>query len=460
MRRLIVLAMFLAACGDHGVAKTHPLWSDGTYLRDDQDRIALLRGVNARVDGVFDVTFADGRTALEPIPPLTPDDCHHMRAIGLDLLRLPINWSAIEPARGSFDDAYLARVDAAVQCAGAAGVYVLIDLHQDAYSKEIGEDGAPLWAIQPAPPTLLEGPLTDLGTRRLSAPVQQAFTTFFAVGDASGLQADYAEMLRHVAARWADDPAVVGFELYNEPDTGAEELDPFQASAARAVRDAAPDKLVFFEPPTLRNLTDFVPKAKAPFTVDGAVYAPHIYTYVFQPDPTAFDHATAAELEPSVMAARGEAAAWKTPLFIGEFGVGPGDAQHDLWMQTEQQLADRYFASNAFWVWKEESQGGWGLYDHDATTGAWTERPQVLGWLSRVHAARLAGTPTSVESTAAGDAIHVEGAGDGEQIFYVPARMAAAFRVRCNGADVAAPRDPDTGLVTLRCAGTLDVGNP
>ena len=45
------------------------------------------------------------------------------------------------------------------------GIYVLLDLHQDAWSKEIGEDGAPLWAISPAPEMLLSGPLTDLGTR-------------------------------------------------------------------------------------------------------------------------------------------------------------------------------------------------------------------------------------------------------------------------------------------------------
>jgi hypothetical protein len=129
-------------------------------------------------------------------------------------------------------------------------------------------------------------------------------------------------------------------------------------------------------------------------------------------------------------------------------------------MQTEQQLADRYLASNAFWVWKEESQASWGVFDHDAQTDTWTERPQVVAWLSRVHAARIAGTPTSVESSAAGDAIHVTGAGDGESVFYVPERFASVFHARCNGAEVAATRDPTTGLVPIRCAGAIDVGNP
>jgi len=456
------LVAALAGCGGGSAPHTHPLWADGADLRDADGRVVLLRGVNARVDGVFDVTFDDGRTALEPIPALDDGDCTRMRQLGLDLLRLPIDWSGIEPDRGAYDEAYLDRVDAAVQCAARAGLVVVIDLHQDAYSKEIGEDGAPRWAIQPPPTQLLEGPLTDLGDRRLSAQVQDAFATFFATDDPAGLQADYAAMLGHVAARWADDPAVVGFELMNEPDTGAEKLDPFQFAAAAAVKGAAPDKLVFFEPPTLRNLTDFVPKSKVPFPTAGAVYAPHVYTFVFQPDQTAFDTFTPDQLEPSVAAARGEAEAWGTPLFLGEFGVGPGDAQHDLWMATEARLHDRYLASDAFWVWKEQSQGSWGLFDRDDATGAWTERPQVVAWVSRLHAARIGGDPTRVDYDPAAQTLHVElapgSATAAPTLVYVPERLAAGYQVRCDGAAVTAPRDPETGLVSVSCGGMLDVG--
>jgi hypothetical protein len=460
MRAPILCSLgFLAACGADGPAHTHPLWSDGEHLRDDAGRIALLRGVNARVEGVFDVTFADGRTALEPIPALTTADCARMRALGFDLLRLPINWSGIEPTKGTYDEAYLDRVDAAIQCAAGAGLVVLVDLHQDAYSKEIGEDGAPLWAIQPPPTMLLQGPLNDLGDRRLSPQVRGAFDTFFAAGDPQGLRAAFQAMIAHVAARWADDPAVVGFELFNEPDTGAEPLTAFSIAAATAVRAASPDKLVFFEPPTLRNITDFVPESKVRFPVDGAVYAPHVYTYVFQSDPSLIANLTPDELEPSVMAARSEATAWHAPLFIGEFGIGPGDAKHDLWMQTEAQLHDRYLASDAFWVWKEKSQGAWGVYDYAAPTDTWTERPQVVAWISRVHVARLAGTPVSVESSVAGDSIRIETRGaSAPHVVYIPERLAATTTARCDGAVLPITRAAATGLAELTCAGVLEVG--
>ena len=311
----------LVACSSPAPVTT-PLASDGTNLRDSQGRIALLHGVNARIDGVFDVTFDDGRTALETIPALTTDDCARMRELGFDFLRLPINWSAFETTAGSYDDSYLGRVDAAVQCAAGAGIVVMIDLHQDAYSKEIGEDGAPLWAIQPEPTTLLEGPLDDLGTRRTSAQVTAAFDTFFDRGDPAGIRAAFLDVLDRVAAKWATDPAVIGFEIFNEPPVGDSLVTPFSFEAAQRVRAAAPGKLVMFEPSATRNLFDFAPKSADPFPVRDAVYAPHIYTYVFDADSTQLENATADTLEPSVQGARAEATAWNTPLLIGSTASG------------------------------------------------------------------------------------------------------------------------------------------
>lgn len=452
--RAVLLALALAACGGSDApAPTTPFASDGTHLRDDRGRVVLLRGVNARVDGIFDVTFADGRAPLEPVPPLVADDCAQMHAMGLDFLRLPINWSAVEPQRGQYDDAYLDRVDAAVRCAESAQVYVMIDLHQDAYSKEIGEDGAPLWAIQPAPTKLLEGPLNDLGDRRLSAQVTNAFTTFFDQADPAGLQADFEAMLEHVAARFADDPAVIGFELFNEPTVADKDVIAFSTAAAARVRAVAPKKLVMFEPSATRNLFDFVTPSPTAFPVADAVYAPHIYTLIFQNPPDTFEPAV---YEDSVSAARAEATAWKTPLMIGEYGTGPTAKFADAWMHEQAMLHDKYFASDAFWVWKEESQASWGVFDHDATTGAWTPRPQVVAWLARVHAARIAGRDldNAFDPATGTLTLHATATGGVPHVIYVPTTTATAT---CEGA--ALPITGAPGFVELPCDGTLVV-NP
>ena len=88
---------------------------------------------------------------------------------------------------------------------------MIVDFHQDGYSKEIGEDGAPLWAIHPPPDMLLEGPLGgSLSERIVSEQVQRAYTSFFVDDDADTedvrLQAAFAAMARHVATRFADEP--------------------------------------------------------------------------------------------------------------------------------------------------------------------------------------------------------------------------------------------------------------
>jgi endoglycosylceramidase len=458
-----LLALSLAACGSDspGRTPTTPLDSDGTHLRDDRGRITLLHGINARIEGVFDVTFTDGRQRVEDIPTLTDDDCRRMRALGFDLLRLPINWSGVEPERDVFDEAYLGRVDAAVTCAANAGLLVVIDLHEDAYSKEIGEDGAPLWAIVPPPTMLLEGPLTDLGARRTSTQVTLAFESFFADGDPNGLQADFIAMLEHVAARWAEHPAVIGFEIFNEPTVGFSLVDNFNVAAAAAVRAAAPQKLVFFEPSAIRNFADSVPIAQAPFPTDGAVYAPHIYTFVFRADQSAMEALQPADLESSIVQARAEANAWTTPLWIGEYGVGPDQANATLWMDVQQELHDHFLASDAFWLWKEQVQGAWGLYDYDASNGAWTERPEIVHWVSRVRAARIAGTVVENRWDRTTRALHLEvarGSVHGvPHVVYSPEVAAATFAATCNGAPLAGTRDAATGEVELLCDGTLDV---
>lgn len=424
MRRhaLILAATLAAACGDAGPTRVPftPLDSDGVNLRDAEGRAVILRGVNARVAGVFDVTFDDGRTAVEPIPALEAADCARMRELGFNVLRLPINWSGVEPERDQFDTAYLNAVDAAVTCAADAGLFVLIDLHQDAWSKEIGEDGAPLWAIVPAPAMLLEGPLTDLEARRTSEQVVAAFESFFAVGDPTGLQGELIGALAHVAARWADHPAVIGFELFNEPvfgEPGA--LDAFHVAAATRVREVAPRKLVFFEPDAVRNFLDSAPLADAPFPVAGAVYAPHMYT-------------AAENLRTSIDNARAEATSWGTPLFIGEWGTGPGAGATER-LVLEQGLHDEYAVSSAYWLWKEESQGFWGLYER--TAGGWAERPEMIAGLGRPRAERVAGTPSSIVVDDAAGTITVTYAAAvaAPHVFHLPPGLAATGAT-CSGA--------------------------
>lgn len=58
-----------------------------------------------------------------------------MAALGFDVVRLGLNWSSLEPERGVVDQAALARLHETVDWAKAAGLYVVLDMHQDASGK-------------------------------------------------------------------------------------------------------------------------------------------------------------------------------------------------------------------------------------------------------------------------------------------------------------------------------------
>ena len=174
MRLAVLTLATLAACAPAKYTPTFgPVDSDGHDLRDAEGRVKLYRGVNVHIAGIFDVTFADGRAPREPLPGFDASDPADMRARGFNLVRLPINWSAIEPAHGQFADDYLDRVAGIVAWCRAAGVDVLLDLHEDGWSKELCEDGAPLWAVVPPPATLTGGPVPGPdchSTRRRRSP--------------------------------------------------------------------------------------------------------------------------------------------------------------------------------------------------------------------------------------------------------------------------------------------------
>ncbi len=432
------------------------------HLVDEGGRVVVLRGVNARVEGLFDVTFADGRAPLEPIPAFTAEDAEQMRGFGFDSLRLPINWSAIEPTEtGGFDEAYLDRVARVVDDAASAGLLVLLDLHQDAYSKELGEDGAPLWAIVPAPKPgeLLEGPLTDLDARRRSTPVLAAFNTFFGASpDGARLRERFVAMAAHVAARFASHPAVVGLEIFNEPLGSLEALRRFYELAYPAVRAAAPTKIFVFEPDSLiRNNADSWSLADAPLGPMTA-YAPHYYKLAFTGTPAVRQAMTKDKLRPQIESARDEAASWGAALFATEWGYDPAGIRAADYFTWQSELHEQTFSSTAFWLWKEQSQGSWGCHDYDATTGAFTPRDDVKRWLARARARAVAGWPSAQSFDRAAGVYSLTFTADptmkGPTVIAVAPALGAPLELTCDGAPVSATPDAH-GDVALSCgAGT------
>ncbi len=478
MRRSVTLfvAACLAACSaasppadetptrtcDAAKVRGKPLAVRCGDLVDAEGRVRILRGVNARVEGIFDVTFDDGRQALEPIPAFDASDAAQMRAWGFDAVRLPIHWSGIEPTEtGGFDERYLGRIDAFLALAQKEDLMVLLDLHQDAYSKEIGEDGAPRWAIEPPPPAVLGGPLTDLDARRQSKPVLDAFATFFGASPAGErLRGRFVAMARMVAARYASSSSVLGLEIFNEPVTDVAGLGRLDALAYPALRQAAPDKIYAFEPSAVRNFLDQAPAPAAPLGPMSA-YAPHVYTLSFTGTPAQFAAMTKDTLRRSNENARAEADAWDAPLLVGEWGMDPKGARAAEYLAWQAELQDEARASSFFWVWKEDSQGSWGCFDRAASgAAAWAERTALRRALAHVRPMAVAGLPQHFGFDRTKGVFELVFTGDPEvvapHLVSVPEILGAPTAVRCDGAPATYVLEAH-GVVSVKCGESAKV---
>lgn len=362
-------------------------------LKDEFGRELHLRGINARIDGLFDVSFSDGRQSLEPIPAFDESDALAMAAMGFNLLRLPINWSGLEPEEGRFSESYLARIEAVVEACRRAGLYVLVDFHQDAWSKEIGEDGAPLWAILPPPERLLEGPLHDLDERRTSKQVMDAFVSFFTNRDR--LQERFVPAWQKVIGRFAEAPHVIGFEPMNEPvifhhPEGNRLLYAFYDRTAAALRELDTRHTLWLEPDSLRNLELAAPERDVPFADSNVVYSPHLYPMTLRlhdPDAAAWREALTETVDGMV----NEAESWGAALVVGEWGQHPGQPASFPYFGAVLDLFEARSIGHAFWLWKEDSQGSWGFFDRDPAADAWVPRGEGMRQLSRPYAMAVPG---------------------------------------------------------------------
>ena len=369
----------------------------------------------------------------------------------MNALRLPMSWSALEPQPLAYSEDFLQKLASVLDMARRHHFYVVLDMHQDAYSKEIGEDGAPLWAIVPPPAKLLGGPSDDSGASRsrcstrasTSSPTRPRPT-------AARWRTRSSPRSAQIATRVAGDPAVLGFEAFNEPVVlQPDELDAFHALFADGVHAIDRDAPVLFEPVATRNQTDQARIPEAPWDHGPGVYAPHVYTGQFSiPSQNGWESEDPAKLAPSMQAAGAEAAAWGTPLFVGELGCDQSIARGPTWLTAELDLQDAQLASSTAWVWADAGAGTWGLVD---ANGA--ERPATAKALSRSFPRAIAGDLLAIERPAPGR-LHVRyratarTRGLAHEVS-VSTAFVASYAVTCDGAPVTAT--PAPGRATFVC---------
>lgn len=381
------------------------LRAEGGRITDGNGNDVLMRGVN--VNQLVD--FYQPRKDVPATRPLSEQDFADIASYGFDVVRLNLSWSTLEPTRGQLDTAYLGRVKDAVAWAKENGIRVVLDMHQDGWSKAATTDGTvcrpgtdPMWGYDGAPAwaTISDGaPRCAFTGRDISPAGDRAFENFWF--DTDGVQSALARTWGELAAEFKDEPAVAGYDLMNEPGFGetapvttSQQLGRYYDAAIRQIRTAGAPQIVFVEPSILWSGLGFDTGPRPGFTSDrNIVFSPHLYAESITMD-TSLGLPAIVSIERQFDLAARVAAEYGIPLWSGEYGYWGDDASIASRIDRYATAEDAHALGSAYWVWKQAcgdpqngiGDVGLGLVPEDCATGA--DAPgnrHLLGVLSRAY---------------------------------------------------------------------------
>lgn len=331
------------------------------HFEDDKGREVLLRGVNVNSFG----QYFQADPALASTVPVADKDWESMAALGFSAVRFIVTWSGIEPQKGTYDQAYIDTVRAGIEAAGRHGIYVVVDMHQDAWSQfvasppgttceegsepAIGWDGAPKWATAVEDPA---GTCRAKGARELSKVVGNSFAAFYT--DAGGVRSSLVNAWGHLAGALADEQAVIGYDLFNEPNPSGDApttlaqytsflTDTITTIRAAEAKAGVAPRIAFVEPIVTWPLPNTAPPAG--FTPDKNVaFAPHNYfgslNKILTPEQGFYANTTYAKTLGAAM-------------WTGEYGWWDDGQTNMAALRRFAKAEDAAIAGGAWWQWRQ-----------------------------------------------------------------------------------------------------------
>jgi endoglycosylceramidase len=227
---------------------------------------------------------------------------------------LHVAWEGYEPIRGVFNSTYIQKIHQIVQMCEKAGIYVILDAHQDLFSNRFCGNGAPDWAAFskgtfPAP--------LQVKLRRDSRGIplredclKSFFSFYYFAGDTGaafqafydnkdGIQDHFIQFWERVAREFVNKyKNILGYEPLNEPWCGDHFKDPsllydygkadrvnlmpLYQRVAKAIRKVDNHTIILYEP-VVSDITDvigFETGPGGPEYNDRQAFSYHVYCYL------------------------------------------------------------------------------------------------------------------------------------------------------------------------------------
>ena len=432
---IMVLTLFTGCASDVSppAMDTLRLTQDGPHLVDAANRRVLLRGVNA-----------GGRSKFAPYHPFPFKESGHplqsdagsfedelkiyldrASAWGVNILRVPFSWEAIEGERGTYNEQFLTRYTRILEAASDRGIRTIVDFHQDVFCRTYCGDGFPLWAsldpfLEPSPEECKGWFMGYFG-----GPVLPAFDRFWQNED--GLIDSFIAMWETLVQRTSHIPGVIGYEIINEPfegsaDTdvfGPEILSPFYERVAGRIQALAPGVLVLFDTTGVEGISGSTSQTRP--TRNGVVFAPHYYA------PSLFLTGSwvpgSDDTDSGIFAWADTGVEWDLPILLGEFGVRYDKEGAADYLRAQYAAMDKTLMHATLWEYSS-TRDDWNEEGMSIVGPAGEERPQVAA-LVRPYPAAVAGEVVSWEwdPGAGSGSLHLVPAADGVTEIILPQRL-------------------------------------
>ncbi len=303
----------------------------------------------------------------------TADDAKFIQSLGLNLLRLPVNYRHFEDDMAPFEikESGFKHLDRVIQLCADHGIYTIIDLHAlPGYQNQHWHS---------------------------DNPTHQAL-----FWKHKHFQDRAVHLWERFAQRYRDNGWVAGYNLINEPADPTEQmLMPVYRRLYDAIRAIDPDHLIFLEgnrysldfhmfgepwPNVVYTNHDYA----LPGFIDGGPY----------PGVSRGQYVDRDSLEQTFRNRSTYMLEHKTPIWVGEFGpVYTGDPQADAMryqlLKDQLEIYKRYNASWAIWTYKDIGLQG---IAYAAPDSKWMERIRpILERKARLGVDAWGGRDTEVQ---------------------------------------------------------------
>lgn len=235
---------------------------------------------------------------------IAEDDIRFIKSVGFNTVRIPLHWNLFMTADGTMTGPGWALLDRVLGWVRAAGLYAIVDLHAAPGGQTgINHDDGPGYPLM------------------FYVPRQRDLTV---------------ALWRAIARRYAGDPAILGYDILNEPiapyhdvATLNPRLEPFYRKVTEAIRAVDPGRVVILAGGQWSSSFDMF----GPPFADNLAYTYHSFWASTDRD--------------SIQRHLNFSNRYNVPLFLGETGE-----LTDEWNEAFRRLHEAHGIGWSFWTYK------------------------------------------------------------------------------------------------------------